>query len=101
MQFHPDRNPGDSEAEEKFKEASEAYSILADAEKRERYDRFGHAGVNGGGGPGGFDEVIFQDFGDIFGDLFGGMFGASTRRSRRPRKGDDLRLQVRLEFEEA
>ena len=104
MQYHPDRNPGDSVAEEKFKEASEAYSVLADSSKRERYDRFGHAGVNGGGmGSGGFEEVIFQDFGDLFGDLFGGMFGgaAGARRRTRAQRGDDLRVDLKLEFEEA
>src|SRR5437764_14009151 len=77
MQYHPDRNPDDAGAEEKFKEASEAYSVLIDGEKRARYDRFGHAGV-GNGNVGGFDPTIFQDFGDIpadlfaFGDIFGG-----------------------------
>jgi len=105
MQFHPDRNPGDSIAEEKFKEASEAYSVLADSSKRERYDRFGHAGVNGGGmGAGGFEEVIFHDFGDLFGDLFGGMFGGGAggaRRRSRAQRGDDLRVELKLEFEEA
>src|SRR5437588_10815270 len=86
MQYHPDRNPGDSVAEEKFKEASEAYGVLADSGKRQRYDTFGHAGVNGGGmGAGGFEEVIFQDFGDLFGDLFGGMFGGAGGARRRNR----------------
>src|SRR5438477_7629051 len=66
MQYHPDRNPGDAQAEENFKEASEAYSVLIDQEKRTRYDRFGHAGV-GNGNMGGFDPTIFQDFGDILG----------------------------------
>jgi molecular chaperone DnaJ len=106
MQYHPDRNPGDSIAEEKFKEASDAYSVLASADKRQRYDRFGHAGVNGGGfgaGGSGFEEVIFQDFGDLFGDLFGGMFGGAGggRRRNRAQRGDDLRVDLKLEFEEA
>src|SRR5205809_1696692 len=73
LKYHPDRNPGDAAAEEKFKEAAEAYSVLCDSEKRARYDRFGHAGVTGpgaGGGPG-FNPDIFADFSDILGDFFG------------------------------
>jgi molecular chaperone DnaJ len=105
MQYHPDRNPGNPEAEDKFKECSEAYAILADGEKRARYDRFGHAGVGtNGGGSGGFDSTVFTDFHDIFGDIFGDMFGQQTgrggRRSRAQR-GADLREDVTLEFEEA
>src|ERR1044072_7862095 len=74
MQFHPDKNPGNDEAEEKFKEAAIAYEVLSDREKRARYDRFGHAGVNGGMGGPHFQDVgdIFEAFGDIFGDFFGG-----------------------------
>src|SRR5882762_4158368 len=86
MQYHPDRNPGDKTAEEKFKEAAEAYEILSDADKRGQYDRFGHAGLSGngrgfGGGNMNMDD-IFSQFGDIFGDdLFGSFFGGGGRRS--------------------
>jgi len=83
--YHPDRNPDDPAAEEKFKEASEAYSILSDAQKRAAYDRFGHAGVQGAGGPGGFNPEQFADFGDILGDFFGfgDLFGGGGRRRNR------------------
>jgi len=105
MQFHPDRNPDDAEAEERFKECSEAYAVLADREKRALYDRFGHAGVSSAGqGSGGFDPVIFQDFGDILGDFFGfgDMFGAGGgRRRSRAQRGADLRADLVLEFEQA
>ena len=106
LQYHPDRNPDNPEAEERFKECSEAYAVLADSEKRARYDRFGHAGVtNGAGGFGGFDGTVFNDFQDIFGDLFGfgDMFGGQGRgRSRsRAQHGADLREDLTLEFEEA
>jgi molecular chaperone DnaJ len=104
LQFHPDRNPDNPEAEEKFKEASEAYAVLADGEKRALYDRFGHAGVNGGGGSAGFDASSFQDLGDIFGDLFGfsDLFGGGGPRGRtRAQRGADLREDITLEFEEA
>ena len=104
LQFHPDRNPDNPQAEERFKECSEAYAILADSEKRARYDRFGHAGVNGGAqGFGGFDATVFNDFQDIFGDLFGfgDMFGQGGRRRSRAQRGADLRQDLTLEFEEA
>ncbi|HUO85714.1 MAG TPA: molecular chaperone DnaJ [Thermoanaerobaculia bacterium] len=100
VQHHPDRNPGDGEAEERFKEAAEAYGVLADDDKRARYDRFGHQGVNGGAA--GFDPSQFADFADILGDLFGmgDLFG-SRRRGSRPARGSDLRHDLHLSFEEA
>jgi molecular chaperone DnaJ len=103
LQFHPDRNPNNPDAEEKFKEASEAYAILADGEKRSMYDRFGHAGVGGAAGGGGFDASVFQDFGDIFGEFFGfgDVFGQGGRRRSRTQRGADLREDVNLAFEEA
>ncbi len=103
MQYHPDRNPGNHEAEEKFKECSEAYSVLIDAEKRERYDQFGHAGVNGGSGFTGFDPSAFGDFSDIFGDIFGDLFGVNMGGGRRgrPQRGGDARADLTLTFEEA
>ena len=96
-QYHPDRNPGDQEAITRFKEAAEAFEILHDPQKRERYNRFGHAGVNGGGGASHFSDVeeIFSAFGDVFGDFFG------TRRSRGPRKGADLQCEVTINLLEA
>lgn len=101
--YHPDMNPGDAEAEKKFKEASEAYSVLSDSEKRHKYDQFGHAAFEGGaGGAGGFD-FSSMDFGDIFGDLFGDFFGGgrSRRNSNGPMKGSNVRVSVRVTFEEA
>jgi len=103
LQYHPDRNPDNPEAEERFKECSEAYAVLADAEKRARYDRFGHAGVGAAAGQG-FDATVFNDFQDIFGDLFGfgDMIGQGAgRRRSRAQRGADLREDLTLEFEEA
>ena len=111
IQFHPDKNPGDKQSEEKFKEAAEAYEILSDPQKRQRYDQYGHAGVGGGSGGGGFNgggmnmEDIFSHFGDIFGGHFGGGgfggFGGGQRGGgQRVRKGSDLRVKVKLTLAE-
>ncbi|PYP92886.1 MAG: molecular chaperone DnaJ [Candidatus Angelobacter sp. Gp1-AA117] len=104
MQYHPDRNPGNPEAEEKFKECTEAYSVLIDSEKRARYDQFGHAGVsNGAGGFSGFDPANFGDFSDIFGDIVSDFFGVNTGRrgGSRVQRGGDARADLNLTFEEA
>lgn len=102
LQFHPDRNPDDPSAEEKFKECSEAYTVLSDPQKRANYDRFGPEGVAGMNGFGGFDTSTV-DFGEIFGDLFGfgDVFGGGGRRRGRAQRGADLREDLTLEFEEA
>ncbi len=103
--YHPDMHPGDAEAEAKFKEASEAYGVLSDADKRRQYDQFGHAAFeNGGAGAAGGFDFDFSDFGDIFGDIFGGMFGGgggSRRNSNGPRRGADVRIGTRITFAEA
>ena len=103
MQYHPDRNPGNPHAEEQFKECTEAYGVLIDAEKRRRYDQFGHAGVNGGSGFSGFDPSAFADFSDIFGDIFGDLFGMNMGGGHRGRhqRGGDARADLTLSFEEA
>jgi len=100
VKYHPDKNPGSKEAEERFKEAAEAYSVLSDSEKRARYDRFGHAGMQGGFS--GFDPATFSDFGDILGDFFGfgDLFGMGRRRGA-PERGADLRYDLKISFRDA
>ena len=104
LQYHPDKNPGDAKAEEMFKEAAEAYEVLSDANKKSRYDQFGHAGMNGGGGFGGGGGMnmddIFSQFGDIFGGSFGGSFGGGSRRGSNVVKGTNLRVKMKLTLEE-
>lgn len=109
MQYHPDRNPGDKAAEEKFKEAAEAYDVLSNADKKAQYDRFGHAGMSGaggrGGGPGGMNmDDIFSNFGDIFGDdMFGSFFGGGGGRGggrRQGSRGANLRVKLKMNYEE-
>jgi molecular chaperone DnaJ len=104
MKYHPDRNPGDKSAEERFKEAAEAYAVLADTDKRSAYDRFGHAAVSGAAGGAGFDPSVFQDF--DFADILGNMFGfgdlfSGGRRRGGPQRGADLRYDLEITFEEA
>ena len=107
IQYHPDKNPGDKEAEEKFKEAAEAYEVLSNPDKRSRYDQFGHEGLNGAAGGGGFSaggmsmEDIFSHFGDIFGSFGGfGGFGGGGRSARRVNRGTNLRVKVKMTLEE-
>ncbi|HVF80357.1 MAG TPA: molecular chaperone DnaJ [Flavisolibacter sp.] len=109
MQYHPDRNPGDKTAEEKFKEAAEAYEVLSDGDKRAQYDRYGHAGVSGAGRGGHSQnmEDIFSQFGDVFGeDVFGSFFGGGGRRggggqrTARGTRGSNLRIKLKLTYEE-
>ena len=101
--YHPDMNPGDEAAAEKFKEASEAYAVLSDAEKRQKYDQFGHAAFDGGAGGAGYGDFSSMDFSDIFGDIFGDLFGGgrSRGRSNGPMKGANIRASAHLTFEEA
>ncbi len=109
MKYHPDKNQGDKGAEEKFKEINEAYEVLSTPEKKANYDKFGHAGVNGNGGFGGFEGGFsgsgfggFEDiFGDVFGDIFGGAFGGRSKRKNGPEKGGDIKYNINISFEEA
>lgn len=102
IQYHPDKNPGDTVAEEKFKEASEAYEVLSDAQKRAQYDQYGHAGMGGGGfNGGGFGFGAGSPFGDVFGDIFGDIFGGGGARRSQGRRGDDLLYNLEIKFEEA
>lgn len=100
MKYHPDRNPDDKASEDKFKEASEAYEVLSDAQKRSAFDQFGHAGVDGNAGQGGFGGGGFADFSDIFGDIFGGGGGGFGGR-RGPQPGEDLQYELEISLEDA
>ncbi|MCU0248334.1 MAG: DnaJ domain-containing protein, partial [Bryobacter sp.] len=102
LKYHPDRNPGDKDAEERFKEAAEAYSVLSDGEKRRAYDTYGHQGVSGAAGQG-FNPDAFSDFADIFGDFFGfgDLFGGGGRGRSRAQRGDDLRYDLEIAFDDS
>src|SRR5690606_30298727 len=109
VQYHPDKNPGDKSAEEKFKEAAEAYEVLSNPDKKARYDQFGHAGIGGASGGGAYSGYgnmnmndIFEQFGDIFGGAFGGGFGggSSRGRGRTVNRGSNIRIKVKLTLEE-
>ncbi len=101
IQFHPDKNPGDKQAEAQFKELSEAYAVLSDPQKRATYDQFGHAGMEGGGFSGGGFDFGGTPFEDLFGDIFGDVFGGGRRSRSRGQRGDDLRFNLGIKFEEA
>jgi molecular chaperone DnaJ len=103
LKYHPDRNPGDHAAEEKFKEAAEAYAVLTDAQKRAAYDRFGHQGLQGAAAAPGFDPSVFADFSDVLGDLFGfgDLFGGGRRSPNRPHRGEDVRFDLEIDLEDA
>ena len=103
LKYHPDRNPGDKEAEDKFKEAAEAYGVLSDPQKRAAYDRYGHQGLQQGGGFSGFDPSTFTDFSDILGDFFGfgDLFGGGHRQRSRVARGEDVRYDLEIEFEDS
>ena len=103
LKYHPDRNPHNPEAEERFKEAAEAYSVLSDSDKRRVYDAYGHEGLGSAGAAAGFNPDVFADFSVIFGDFFGfgDLFGGGSSRRGRAQRGDDVRYDLELSFEDA